>query len=234
MYKLYIKRALDVVFSCIALIVLSPLFLLIAITIKLSSRGPVFFKQERFGRNKRPFLCYKFRTMKSHTPPSIPTRLLHDGHLYITACGRLLRRFGIDELPQLINIARGEMSFIGPRPVILAETDLICERDKYGANACMPGIGGWAQSNGRDEISVKDKARLDGEYAQDFGLRMDMSCLWRTVVAIFTSSGFKEGHIGDTSYKHRVEKNTKKINPVRRLTTGIGRTVVKIRSRFAA
>lgn len=212
MYEKFLKRTLDVLFSVILLLILFIPFLLIALIIKLESAGPIMFKQLRYGRNKVPFECLKFRTMHEDTPSNSPTRDLKDSHFYITFSGRILRRTGFDELPQLINILRGDMSLIGPRPVVLAEKDLINERDKYGANAVTPGIGGWAQSNGRDEIDIKEKARLDGEYAQNFGWRMDFSCLWRTMIAIFTSNGFKEGGFGDTAYKRRVHNNTKRIS----------------------
>lgn len=209
------------------LILLLPVFAAIAIWIKLESAGPILFKQLRYGKNRVTFECLKFRTMYEDTPPNSPTRKLKDSVHYITFSGRVLRRTGFDELPQLINILKGDMSLIGPRPVVLAEKDLIGERDKYGANAMTPGIGGWAQSNGRDEIDTKEKARLDGEYAQNFGWRMDVSCLWRTVIAIFTSSGFKEGGIGDTPYKRYVQKNTHRITftgrVVRRVKKDIGR-----------
>ena len=200
---------LDVVASCVALVILVIPFLLIAIIIRIESKGPVLFKQKRYGKDKVPFECYKFRTMLVTAPSDRPTRKLKNAHSYITFSGRILRRLGIDELPQLFNILKGEMSFIGPRPVVLAETDLINERDKYGANACVPGIGGWAQSNGRDEIDTKEKARLDGEYTQNFGLRMDLSCVWRTAIAIFTSEGFKEGHFGDDAYRKKVRSLTR-------------------------
>ncbi|MDN5819838.1 MAG: sugar transferase, partial [bacterium] len=201
MYRNYIKRIVDVTVSLILMVVLLPILIPIAIWIKLESAGPILFKQQRYGRSKVPFECFKFRTMHEETPANIATHDLKDSASYITFSGKLLRRSGLDELPQLFNIIRGDMSLVGPRPVVLAEKSLIREREKYGANDMLPGIGGWAQSNGRDEIDIKDKARLDGEYAQNFGWRMDVSCLWRTAVAIFTSSGFKEGGFGDTVYK---------------------------------
>lgn len=220
MYK-YVKRASDVIISLSVLVLLSPIFLLISIWIKVESKGPVLFRQARWGRDRTKFECLKFRTMLITAPSGVATRDLRDAGAYITRSGKLLRRLGIDELPQLINILRGEMSLIGPRPVVLAEEDLINERDKYGANSLVPGIGGWAQSNGRDEVDNATKARLDGEYAQNFGLRMDMSCVWRTCVAVFTSSGFKEGHYGDDAYRKKVRKNTRKLSlfrkPSRRL-----------------
>ena len=192
-------------------------FIVIALWIKIESKGPVFFKQKRWGKNKSIFECYKFRTMTVEAPKNVATRDLKNSDKYITLSGRFLRRFGIDELPQLFNVLKGDMSLIGPRPVVLAEKDLINEREKYDANSCTPGIGGWAQSNGRDEIDIKEKARLDGEYAQNFGLRMDISCVWRTIVAIFTSDGFKEGCAEKDKYREEVSKNTKKISLFKRI-----------------
>lgn len=223
------KRVADVVFSLLTLILLAPVLLVVALWIKIESAGPILFKQKRYGKDKIPFECLKFRTMYEDTPPNSPTRNLKDSHQYITFSGKILRRTGFDELPQLINVLRGEMSLIGPRPVVLAEKDLIRERDKYGANAMVPGIGGWAQSNGRDEIDIKEKALLDGEYAQNFGWRMDVSCLWRTVVAIFTSSGFKEGGFGDTPYKRMVAKNTHRITFTGRVIRRVKRDVEAIK-----
>lgn len=228
MYK-SVKRTLDILASLIGLVLLAPLFVVLALWIKLESAGPVFFKQSRYGRDKVPFDCLKFRTMYEDTPANSPTRELKNSRQYITHSGRLLRRLGLDELPQLFNILGGDMSLIGPRPVVLAEKDLIAERDKYGANACLPGIGGWAQSNGRDEIDYKTKARLDGEYAQNFGFHMDMSCVWRTAVAIFTSRGFREGHIGDTPYKRHVQQNTKRITLSKRVVRRVKRDIGKIK-----
>lgn len=198
----HVKRIIDFIVSLMLLLVLSPLLLAISIIISLESRGGILFKQVRSGKDKVPFVCYKFRTMRAEAPRNKATHDFKNSSEYITRTGKVLRRLGIDELPQLFNVIKGEMSLIGPRPVIPAETDLIVERDKYGANAVMPGIGGWAQSNGRDEIDYKTKARLDGEYVQNFGPRMDSSCVRRTCVAVFTSRGFKEG--GD-KYRRKVK-----------------------------
>lgn len=212
----YIKRGFDFLIAAILLILLLPLFLLISLWIMLDSSGPVLFHQRRWGRNRTQFECLKFRTMTIEAPSDIATRDLTDSKKYITFSGRFLRRLGLDELPQLINVLRGEMSLIGPRPVMIAERSLINERDKYGANAMTPGIGGWAQSNGRDELDDKAKARLDGEYTQNFGLRMDTSCLLRTAVAIFTSKGFKEGGFGDDDYREQVKRKTHRVEVPRR------------------
>ncbi|NLA43247.1 sugar transferase [Candidatus Saccharibacteria bacterium] len=221
----HVKRTADVAVSLLLLVLLSPLLVVIAVWIKLESAGPIMFKQLRYGRNKVPFQCLKFRTMHEDAPSSSPTRSLKNSHNYITFSGKVLRRLGLDELPQLVNILRGDMSLIGPRPVILAEKDLIRERDKYGANAMTPGIGGWAQSNGRDTVGVKEKARLDGEYAQNFGWQMDISCIWRTAVAIFTSEGFKEGGFGDTPYRREVANNTHKVKRI----SFVGRVVRRVK-----
>ena len=226
MYK-YVKRFLDIVVSIIGLILLMPIFIILAIWIKLESAGPILINQQRYGKNKIPFGCLKFRSMYEDTPPNSPTGELKNPHLYITVSGRIMRRLGLDELPQLINIIKGEMSLIGPRPVVLAEKNLITERDKYNANAMTPGIGGWAQSNGRDELDYKTKARLDGEYAQNFGWRMDISCIWRTIVAVFTSKGFREGNIGDTPYKRQVQQNVKRITLKKRITRKIKKDTKK-------
>jgi len=219
-----IKRCLDCVISLVGIIVLSPVFILLAAWVKLESEGPVFFRQKRYGKNKVPFDCLKFRTMYIDTPPNSATADLKNAEYYITRSGRLLRRIGLDELPQLFNVFKGDMSLIGPRPVVLSETKLIEERDKYGANKFLPGIGGWAQSNGRDELDYKTKARLDGEYAQNFGFHMDVSCAWRTVIAIFTSDGFKEGHIGDTAYKRQVQARTKQLALHKRVVRKVKKT----------
>lgn len=229
----HFKRLVDVAVSLAMLVVLSPFLLLVAAWIKLESAGPVLFKQMRYGKDKVPLECLKFRTMYEDTPPDSPTRKLKDSHSYITFSGRIMRRTGFDELPQLVNILRGDMSLIGPRPVVLAETDLIAERDKYGANAMTPGIGGWAQSNGRDEVGVKEKARMDGEYAQNFSWRMDLSCLWRTLIAVFTSRGFKEGGFGDTAYKRKVQRNTHRITFAGRVVRRVKRDVESIKKQPA-
>lgn len=224
MYR-HVKPTIDKIVSLVGLIILSPFLIIISVWVKLESEGPVFFKQQRYGKDKVPFDCLKFRTMYIDAPANKATAELKDATYYITTSGRILRRLGIDELPQLINVLKGEMSLIGPRPVVLTETRLIAERDKYGANSFTPGIGGWAQSNGRDEIDYKTKARLDGEYAQNFGFHMDASCLWRTAVAIFTSRGFKEGHLGDTAYKREVQKRTKQLSLPKRVVRKAKKTI---------
>lgn len=176
MYRKYIKRILDFVLSFIALIILSPVFLIIAILIKLDSKGPVLFKQKRVGKNKKHFYILKFRTMKVDAPKDTPTHMLQNPEMYITRVGKFLRKTSLDELPQIINILKGDMSIIGPRPALWNQYDLIEERDKYGANDVYPGLTGWAQINGRDELPIEVKARYDGEYVQKMSFWMDVKC----------------------------------------------------------
>ena len=191
----YAKRAADFSVAIISLCLLAVLFVVVAILIKADSKGPIFFKQLRFGKDKKPFTIYKFRTMTTDAPKNAATRELQDAASYITKVGKIMRKLSIDELPQLLNILKGEMSVVGPRPVILAEIDLITERTKYGANALIPGITGWAQANGRDEIDIYTKARMDGDYASEFGLVMDIRCLFKTVETILFAKGYQEGAV---------------------------------------
>lgn len=193
MYKKYIKRLLDIILATIALLFALPITLFIAIAIKLDDGGPVFFKHKRYGQNKQPFTIYKFRTMYVDAPHESPTNQLANHQQHITRVGKLLRVLSLDELPQLINVLRGNMSIVGPRPVILAETDLIAERDKYDANSCKPGITGWAQVNGRDELRMAKKAKMDGEYAYRLGFIMDLKCVLYTIYAVFSLKGHREG-----------------------------------------
>lgn len=190
-----IKRTADFILSLILLAILSPLFLIIAIMIKTDSKGPVFFKQRRIGKNKKEFYILKFRTMRSDTPSNMPTHLFKNSKYFITKSGIFLRSTSLDELPQLINIIKGEMSIIGPRPALWNQYDLIIERDKYGANDITPGLTGWAQINGRDAISIEDKARYDGEYVQNFGIIMDTKVFLRTISFVLNRTGIVEGEI---------------------------------------
>ena len=178
---LKIKRLIDIVLSLTGLILLSPLFLLLIVLIKLDSKGPVLFKQKRVGLYKSHFYILKFRTMRIDTPKDTPTHLLDNPDQWITKMGRFLRKTSLDELPQIINILKGEMSIIGPRPALWNQYDLIEERDKYGANDVPPGLTGWAQINGRDELPIEVKARLDGEYLEKIGLSMDIKCFFGTI-----------------------------------------------------
>jgi O-antigen biosynthesis protein WbqP len=195
MYK-YFKRILDFLISLIALIILSPLFLIIAIWIKTNSLGPVFFKQKRVGKNKDLFEIYKFRSMRSDTPSDMPTHLLNDPEAFITKSGKFLRKTSLDELPQLINIVKGEMAIIGPRPALWNQYDLIEERDKYGANDVRPGLTGWAQINGRDELEIPVKAKLDGDYVQNISFLFDLKCFFGTITSVLRSDGVVEGGTG--------------------------------------
>jgi O-antigen biosynthesis protein WbqP len=202
-YKTYVKRKLDFFLSIVGLIVLSPVFLILIICIKLESKGPIFFKQRRIGKDKLEFYILKFRTMKIDTPKDTPTHLLKDPESYITRAGKILRKTSLDELPQIINIAKGEMSIIGPRPCLWNQYDLIAERDKYGANDIYPGLTGWAQINGRDEIPIDIKARLDGKYVEKMSFVFDLRCFFDTIVSILKHEGVVEGGTG-TLENHEV------------------------------
>lgn len=190
------KRKIDFILSLVGLIVLSPLFVGIMIAIKLESKGPIFFKQKRVGVNQTHFKILKFRTMKIDTPKDTPTHLLLDPDLYITKVGKFLRKTSLDELPQIINILKGDMAVIGPRPALWNQYDLIEEREKYGANSVTPGLTGWAQINGRDELPIEYKAQLDGEYIEKMSFWMDLRCFVGTVFSVLRSDGVLEGGTG--------------------------------------
>lgn len=208
MNYLRLKRLIDILLSLSGLIFLSPLFLLIIVAIKIDSQGPVLFKQKRVGIHKTYFDVLKFRTMRIDTPKDTPTHLLRDPERWITRVGRFLRKTSLDELPQLVNILRGEMSVVGPRPALWNQDDLIAERDKYGANDVLPGLTGWAQINGRDELPIDVKARLDGEYVQQMGFWMDVKCIVRTIVSVVKREGVVEGGTGALGYSEPVKKGT--------------------------
>lgn len=190
---LIIKRILDFILSFAALIVLSPIMLIIAIIIKATDGGKVFFRQRRVGKNKKEFYIYKFRSMRADTPQNVPTHLLQNPESYITPIGRFLRKSSLDELPQLINIIKGEMSIVGPRPALFNQTDLIELREKNGANRLTPGLTGWAQINGRDELPIEVKADFDGEYVEKAGLLFDIKIILKTALSVIKSDGIKEG-----------------------------------------
>ncbi|MDA1905352.1 sugar transferase [Bacillus cereus] len=192
-YKKYIKRIIDFVLALIGLIVLSPVFIVLILCIKLDSRGPVLFKQRRIGKDKTEFYILKFRTMKTDTPSDTPTHLLKNSEDYITRVGKFLRKTSLDELPQIINIVKGEMSIVGPRPALWNQYDLIGERDKYKANDVLPGLTGWAQINGRDELPIDVKAKLDGEYVEKINLAFDIQVFLKTVLSVVKGEGVKEG-----------------------------------------
>ena len=195
MYERYIKRALDVLISLVSLIVLSPILLLIAVLIKLESKGPVIFKQKRFGKNKELFEIWKFRTMRTDAPKDVPTNDLRGATSFITPLGAILRKTSLDELPQLWNILRGDMTLIGPRPALWNQYDLMAWRDKFGASMIRPGLSGWAQVNGRDYLSRDEekKARRDGEYANNISFAFDVKCFLLTIVKVFNRQGIVEG-----------------------------------------
>ena len=194
----HVKRILDFLLSLLALVVLSPLLLVLAVIIRATSPGPVFFRQKRVVQYKSHFMIYKFRTMRTDAPKDQPTHLLKDPNAYITPVGRFLRRSSLDELPQLFNILRGEMSLVGPRPALWNQFDLIAERDKYGANDVRPGLTGWAQINGRDELPIDVKARLDGEYVKRMSFFFDARCILGTVIKVMRSEGIVEGVQSET------------------------------------
>ena len=195
MYR-QIKRIIDVTLSLFALLWIWPIYVIIAILIKLDSKGPVFFKQRRIGRFKREFMIYKFRTMRSDTPKDTPTHLLNNPDVYITKTGKFLRKTSLDEIPQIFNIIKGEMSIIGPRPALWNQDDLIAERDKYGVNELVPGLTGWAQINGRDELPIPVKAELDGEYVKNMRFFFDCKCFFGTIVCVVKHKGVVEGGTG--------------------------------------
>ncbi|MGH0683678.1 sugar transferase [Bacillus mycoides] len=192
-YKKSLKQIIDCIFAIVGLVVSSPLFLLLIICIKLDSKGPVLFKQRRIGKEKKEFYILKFRTMRIDTPKDMPTHLLEDPDMYITKVGKFLRKTSLDELPQIINIIKGEMSIIGPRPALWNQYDLIKERDKYGANDVTPGLTGWAQINGRDELPIDVKAKLDGEYVDKLSPLFDFKVFFMTIKSVVKSEGVKEG-----------------------------------------
>lgn len=193
MYQKFWKRILDIVLSGLAILILSPLFAVIAIWIKLDSKGPVFFRQTRIGIHKTQFEILKFRTMRQDAPKDIPTHLFSNSDQWITRAGRFLRKTSLDELPQILQIFTGKMSLVGPRPALWNQDDLIAARDRFGANDVLPGLTGWAQVNGRDSLSVEEKAKYDGEYAAHVSFGMDVRCLIKTVSTVVTRKGFCEG-----------------------------------------
>ncbi|MGI6635202.1 MAG: sugar transferase [Christensenellales bacterium] len=203
-YRSYGKRAIDFVLSGVGVIVLLPLFLIIAAFIKLESKGPILFRQKRVGLHKKNFSIMKFRTMRTDTPKDTPTHMLSNPDQYITKVGRFLRKTSLDELPQIFNILKGDMAVIGPRPALWNQDDLIAERDKYGANDILPGLTGWAQINGRDELEIPIKAKLDGEYVEKMSFMFDFKCFFGTIISIFKRDGVVEGGTGEL---HRMEQD---------------------------
>ena len=196
-YSNYIKRMIDFILSSMGLIILSPVFIILCIWIKFDSRGPILFKQKRFGKNKSFFYIYKFRTMRIDTPSDMPTHMLSNPEQYITVAGKFLRKTSLDELPQIINILKGEMAIIGPRPALWNQEDLISERDKYKANDIKPGLTGWAQINGRDELEIEVKAKLDGDYVKRMSFLFDLKCFFGTITSVLKHEGVVEGGTGE-------------------------------------
>ncbi len=203
MYKHFLKRLFDFILSFLAIIILAIPMLVIAIVIKIDSKGPVLFKQKRVGIHKKNFMILKFRTMRTDTPHDAPTHELSDPTKWITKVGGFLRKTSLDEIPQIFNIFVGHMSIIGPRPALWNQDDLVAERDKYGANDVKPGLTGWAQINGRDELEIPLKAKLDGDYVEKLnagkfkGFAMDWKCFWGTIFSVLKSDGVVEGGTGE-------------------------------------
>ena len=221
MYKHVIKRLFDLILSGIAIILLALPMLLVAILIKIDDPGPVLFKQKRVGKKKNGqityFMIWKFRSMKMSTPKDVPTHLLENPKMYITRIGKFIRKTSIDELPQLYQVFSGKLSAIGPRPALWSQDDLVAEREKYGANDIKPGITGWAQVNGRDELEIPVKAKLDGDYANALnagwfrGFFMDVKCLFKTVTSVLGSKGVVEGGTGELKKQKEQEEQKKEM-----------------------
>ena len=203
-YKHFLKRVIDFILSLIGLIVLSPVFIILCVWIKLDSKGPIFFRQKRVGKNKKHFNILKFRTMYIDTPKDMPTHMLSNPDQYITKAGKFLRKTSLDELPQIINILKGEMAIIGPRPALWNQDDLIAERDKYGANDIKPGLTGWAQINGRDELEIDVKAALDGEYVRRMSFPFDVKCFFGTITSVLKHEGVVEGGTGELHKEDKI------------------------------
>ena len=196
MYKKFFKRLIDIVLSFTSLVILAIPMVILAIIVKLDSKGPVFFWQKRIGMHKETFMMPKFRSMYTETPSEMPTHLLNDPSRWITPVGKVYRKLSVDELPQLLCILTGKMSIIGPRPALWNQFDLIEERDKYGANDVRPGLTGWAQINGRDELEIPVKAKLDGEYVEKMSFLFDCKCFFGTILAVLRRDGVVEGGTG--------------------------------------
>ena len=209
MYQKVFKRLIDLILSACGILALAPVLLLLVIAIKLDSPGPVFFKQKRVGIHKSHFNILKFRTMRIDTPKDTPTHLLENPQHWITKVGGFLRKTSLDELPQIFNIFVGEMSIIGPSPALWNQFDLIAERDKYGANDVLPGLTGWAQINGRDELPIDVKARLDGEYVSRLSFGFDVKCFFGTIRSVLKHDGVVEGGTGALEKKATDEDTAK-------------------------
>ena len=208
MYRKYFKRLIDLVLSGLALIILAVPLLIFGLIVKLDSKGPILFWQKRVGLHKQTFMMPKFRSMYTETPAEMPTHLLDDPQRWITPVGKIYRKLSIDELPQILSIFTGKMSIIGPRPALWNQFDLIEERDKYGANDVRPGLTGWAQINGRDELEIPVKAKLDGEYVEKMSFLFDCKCFFGTILSVLRHDGVVEGGTG-TLNKEAEEKVNK-------------------------
>lgn len=193
MYRFFFKSFFDFLLSLIGIIVLIPIWIILTVAIFIDDPGPIFFTQKRVGIHKKYFRILKFRTMKVSTPHDIPTHMLESPEQYITRIGKILRKTSLDELPQIFNIFAGQMAVIGPRPALWNQDDLINERDKYGANDVKPGLTGWAQINGRDELGIQQKAKLDGEYVKRISFGMDVKCFFGTITKVIKQDGIVEG-----------------------------------------
>ena len=209
LYNRYIKRILDFVLSLCAIIALSWLLLLLALLVKCTSKGPIFFKQKRVGKDKTYFHILKFRTMRIDTPKDMPTHLLANPEQYITPIGRFLRKTSLDELPQLFNILVGQMAIVGPRPALWNQEDLIAERDRYGANNVRPGLTGLAQVSGRDELPIPIKAKYDGDYVDNIGVMYDILLIIRTITSVIHHDGVVEGGTGEGEFAATKEEELK-------------------------
>lgn len=205
MYKHFLKRLFDFLISFVAIIVLIPVWIILTTAIFVTDPGTIVFKQNRVGKNKKIFKILKFRTMKMSTPRDVPTHMLENPDQYFTPIGKFLRKTSLDELPQLFNILFGQMAIIGPRPALWNQDDLIAERDKYGANSIRPGLTGWAQINGRDELEIPVKAKLDGEYVEKLSFAFDVKCFFGTIKSVLKHDGVVEGGTGEL-HKEKAEK----------------------------
>ena len=215
MYNSFVKRFGDIVLSLLGIVVLIVPILIVMVAIKIDSKGPIFFKQKRVGIHKKHFNILKFRTMRIDTPHDMPTHMLENPDMWITRVGKFLRKTSLDELPQLFNIFVGDMSVIGPRPALWNQFDLIEERDRYGANDIRPGLTGWAQINGRDELEIGVKAKLDGEYVEKMSFGFDCKCFFGTITSVLKSDGVVEGGTGEMKKQEELKETEKEKEEVK-------------------
>lgn len=233
MYKHFFKRLIDLLLSFLAIVVLIPVWIILAIAIFISDPGPIFFTQKRVGKNKKIFKILKFRTMKTSTPHDMPTHMLENPDQYITKVGAFLRKTSLDELPQVFNIFASQMSIIGPRPALWNQDDLIAERDKYGANEVKPGLTGWAQINGRDELEIPVKAKLDGEYVEKLSFGFDCKCFFGTIKSVLKHDGVVEGGTGEL-YKEALAAEDKEIESEEIQGEGVASAVKSVETKTGA